>query len=283
MDFNLIGAGRLGRVIAKALLDSGKAALGAVCNAHFHKAREAIRQLGSGVAVPHLLDLPPADLTFITTPDDQILQLAKQLAEQGILRPGSTVVHCSAVLSTTALAPLKAKGCHLASFHPLKAFAKGTRAKQVFQGCDCSIEGDEQAVQLVSALFNPLGVRMIRLEAAAKSTYHAAAVIAANYLVTLAATAIELFEEAGISADLAKQLTTQLMGSSLTNIQQTKRLSHALTGPLQRGDLNTVSQHLTALSKPSTKTLYRSAALATLPLTNLPDELKEQLQVLLQS
>ncbi len=281
LNFNIIGAGRLGKAIAKALIASGQAQLRAVCNSGFSTAQLAVKQISSGIAVSSLAALPAADITFITTPDDLIPQLAKQLTKDKILKPQSIVVHCSGVLSTTALAPLRELGCHLATIHPLRAFKAGSLDNSIFQGCDCVIEGDDEALSVISNLFRHLGARIIPIKQENKIIYHAAAVIASNYLVTLAATAMELFNEAGISAGLAKQMTTNLMGSSLNNIVNSEYPAAALTGPLQRGDTNTLSMHLDVLPA-SIKDLYRSAALATLPLTTLSDEMKMQIVDLLE-
>jgi predicted short-subunit dehydrogenase-like oxidoreductase (DUF2520 family) len=281
LNFNIIGAGRLGKAIAQALIASGQAQLNAVCNASFSKAKLAVEQIGFGTAVHSIADLPAADLTFITTPDDLIPQLAMLLAKDKILAPQSIVAHCSGVLSTTALAPLKVLGCHLASVHPLRAFKAGNLDNSIFQGCDCVIEGDDEALNLISDLFRHLGARIIPIKQENKTVYHSAAVIASNYLVTLAATAIQLFNEAGIPASLAKQMTTNLMTSSLNNIENCEHPAAALTGPLQRGDINTITKHLDVLPA-SIKALYTSAALATLPLTTLSDEMKMRIKDLLE-
>ncbi len=283
MNFNIIGAGRLGKALALALVNSGQAKLKAVCNANFSKAKLAVERLGCGIAVPMLADLPAADLTFITAPDDKIHQLAKLLAEEKIIAPQSIVVHCSGVLSSTALNPLKVLGCQLVSVHPLRAFKLDNLDTAAFQGCDCVIEGEDEAQKVISSLFKQLGARLIPIKQEGKTVYHAAAVIASNYLVTLAGAAIDLLTEAGIDTNLAKEMTTNLMTSSLNNIKQAKNVAEALTGPLQRGDLHTLTKHLQALSQASIKDLYSSAALATLPLTTLSDELKMEVKSLLNN
>ncbi len=280
LTFNIIGAGRLGKALTRSLIKSGQAQLKAICNADFSKAKLVVEQMGSGVAVSRLADLPAADLTFITTPDDLISQVASQLASEKRLNPQSIVIHCSGVLSTSVLAPLKDLGCHLATIHPLKAFKAGNDDPLIFQDCDCVVEGDVEAVKIGSTLFEKLGARIIQINQEDKTIYHAAAVTASNYLVTLAATAVQLFNQAGISKVLAKEMTENLMTSSLNNIKQSENTADALTGPLQRGDLNTLAKHLEVL--PDTlKPLYKAAALATLPLTSLSDALKKKIETLL--
>ncbi|WP_028389396.1 Rossmann-like and DUF2520 domain-containing protein [Legionella fairfieldensis] len=283
MNFNIIGAGRLGKTLAYALINTGEIRLQAVCNEHFHQARLAIEHIGAGIAVSLLKDLPPVDLTFLTVNDDVISSLAKQLVKEKGITPGSIVAHCSGVLSSDALISLRNLGCQIASIHPLKAFKAGTLDKNAFKGCFCAVEGDEAAVDTLSLLFEKIGAKIIPIKPEAKTTYHAAAVIASNYLVTLAAAASELFEKAGVSGELSSQITTDLMQSSLVNIQQTPTLTEALTGPLLRGDLNTLRKHLDALEGTSLKALYCTAALATLPLTYLSEEQKTRIHNLINS
>ncbi len=238
----------------------------AVCNHGLSSAVKAVAELNSGLAVATLTDLPAVDVTFMTTPDDRIANLAKEWTN-----PGGIVVHCSGVLVSDVLAPLKNKGCLVASIHPFKAFRKDLVEQDAFQNCYCVVEGDEEAVQLLTTLFTQMGALVMPISAVKKSTYHAAAVMASNYLVTLAASAVELLIDAGLPEPQAQDMTQHLMQSSLSNIQQTTHIADALTGPLMRGDLDTINQHLNAIEVPYIDALYRAAALATLPLTHLDD------------
>ncbi|WED42967.1 Rossmann-like and DUF2520 domain-containing protein [Legionella cardiaca] len=281
MHFNLVGAGRLGKNIAFALTAKQQGQLGAICNRSPLSAALASQQIGSGTVVSNLKELPPVELTFITTPDDTIRRIADELAKEKIMLPGSIVVHCSGALNSNELLVLKKQGCHIASIHPLKAFRDNYIDSNAFQNCPCVVEGDDKAVALLIALFNSLGATLVPIKAEKKACYHAAAVFSSNYLVTLIATSIELLTEAGISHDLAKNISMKLMHSSFTNIEQTTDPKQALTGPLARGDVQTIEKHLVALLNPTLKALYRAAALATLPLTELEIEKKLALQQLL--
>ena len=264
MRFNIIGAGRLGKNLALSLLSRGGCELVAICNRRLNSAATAVADLGSGVAVEALSLLPAVDVTFITAPDDRIADIAAELAISG-----SIVVHCSGALSSGVLAPLQQHDCLIASIHPLRAFRENNLQANALQDCDCVVEGDPHAVELLTTLFTEMGARVMPISAMKKSTYHAAAVMASNYLVTLAACAVELLMDAGLSEVQAKGMTQQLMQSSLTNLQDTPHVAEALTGPLARGDLNTINQHLQAIKTPHIGALYRTAGLATLPLTNL--------------
>lgn len=274
MRVNIIGAGRLGKNLALSLVSHADAALVAVYNCRLDSALAAVAELGVGMAVGALADLPAVDVTFITTPDDSIASVAAALPASG-----SMVVHCSGVLSSDVLLPLKKKDCSVASIHPLRAFRSKHVSPDAFLACDCVVEGDERAVQILTTLFTTLGAQVMPITAAKKRTYHAAAVMASNYLVTLAGCAVELLMEAGLPEKQAQGMAQRLMQSSLTNLHNTNHTADALTGPLARGDLNTIDQHLHAIKTPHIQALYRAAGLATLPLTHLDHEVLNALRI----
>ena len=264
MRFNVIGAGRLGKNLALSLLSRADCELVAVCNQSIQSAVDAVAELGAGLAVGSLTELPIVDVTFITAPDDRLAEIALSL--RGV---SGTVVHCSGALSSDVLTPLKGQGCLIASIHPLKAFRKNNTQSNAFKDCDCVIEGDELAVDLLTTLFSDMGASVLPILAAKKASYHAAAVMASNYLVTLAGCAVELLMDSGLTETQANSMTQGLMQSSLNNLKHSNHVLEALTGPLSRGDMQTVHQHLQAIKNPSINALYRAAGLATLPLTHL--------------
>lgn len=283
MHFNLIGAGRLGSSLAAALIQRCHWQLSAVCNQHLEHARLQVSRLGTGQAIASIEALPHADVTFLTTSDDQLITIAEALAANPGIQPGDFVIHCSGVYSSSILSALKNKGCYVASIHPLKAFPSRTPNPDVFDGCDCVVEGDEVAVDFLLALFGQLGAKMLCLNAEKKQLYHAAATMASNYLVTLADVATSMLIEAGIVPEQAKLMCERLMENSLSNIKGSADVKQALTGPLMRGDLNTVLLHLNAITCPQIEGFYRAAGLATLPLTNNSGEQKTALQTLLMT
>jgi predicted short-subunit dehydrogenase-like oxidoreductase (DUF2520 family) len=282
MKINIIGAGRLGLSLARALIENLCAESLTICNRHFEHALKAVNTLGTGTAVETIADLPRADITFITAPDDAIAGIASQLATSHRTAPGQIIAHCSGVLNSEVLSPLRDSGCVLASIHPLRAFRANHVPFNAFQHCDCVVEGDTPAVVALTTLFTNMGSHIIPIMASKKATYHAAAVMASNYVVTLASCAFDLFHEAGLTDEQAQKITTRLMQSSLANLQSTTHASLALTGPLVRGDINTISMHLNAIQSEPINALYRAAGLATLPLTDLNNPilaaLKKQLK-----
>ncbi len=283
MQFNIIGAGRLGSSLAYALINRARWQLLTLCNQHLSSAQQTVERLKSGSAVATIVELSSAPITFIATPDDHIAEVAKTLANNPFLKPGDVVVHCSGVYSSSLLQPLSDRGCYVASIHPFKAFKTAMTDSDLFQDCDCVIEGDANALTLLSTLFGQLGAKVISLNTEKKQLYHAAATMASNYLVSLASIATSLLVEAGIEASLAKQMCERLMESNLQNIRASASAEQALTGPLLRGDIQTILLHLGAIKNPLIGDLYRAAGLATLPLTNNSDERLMTLSSLLES
>jgi predicted short-subunit dehydrogenase-like oxidoreductase (DUF2520 family) len=105
--------------------------------------------------------------------------------------------------------------------------------------------------------------------------------MASNYLVTLAAISEQLLLQTGMDKQQSKRMIYKLMQSNIDNLQQTDGIRHSLTGPLARGDIQTIAQHLQVITDSNTEMLYKTAAIATLPFTNLTDEQKGAIKELL--
>ena len=281
MHFNIVGAGRLGTSLSSALIHHMQWQLMAVCNQHLDTALHQVALLNSGHAVASIAALPHAPITFITTSDDDLASVAEALAKSSFVQPGDMIVHCSGVHYSAILSPLKNRGCYVASLHPLKAFPSKSPDVDAFSQCDCVVEGEESVVIFLSMLFGQLGAKVISLSAEKKPLYHAAATMASNYLVTLASSATSLLMDAGIAPSQAKLMCERLMENSLHNIKGSARVEQALTGPLMRGDMNTLLLHLNAIKNPHVEGLYRAAGLVTLPLTHHGDEHLAALNALL--
>ncbi|MCH9756543.1 MAG: DUF2520 domain-containing protein [Gammaproteobacteria bacterium] len=286
MHFNLIGPGRVGLALAHALINTNQYTLLGVYHPRLTSAKKAVQSLGFGTAYDTLKALPEADITFITTKDPDIESIVQALAKVQNLKPKSLIVHASGILSSDVLKPLKEQGTYIGSLHPLKAFVQKNRLEQnAFKQIYCAVEGDKAAVIQLTAIGRLLDATVFPIHPKEKATYHTAAIMASNYLVTLAAEASTLFECAGIPKTDVPALCTGLMQTSLDNLKQSDTVQNALTGPLMRGDIKTIQKHLKALeSSPSktAKTLYKTAGIATLPLTNLSPGKIQNIKALFQ-
>ncbi len=280
---NFIGCGKLGKTIAKLLTLNNLVTIAGVLNSSLKSTTDATRFIGQGLPCETIQQLPPADIYFITVGDDSIERICNQLVTEGIFKSGAIVVHCSGFLSSDVLSKAKSAGCFIASIHPIKSFANPEQSIKDFAGTYCGLEGDENIKSLLANLFTSIGGIVFELDKKKKVLYHAAAVIASNYLVTLHHQAFECYKAAGVDAITSKKIVSMLMSNTLNNINNSDH-EKALTGPIQRGDTLTVKGHITHLHNHSlTKSIYSTLGLATLPLTTHSDQKKSELQAVLNS
>ncbi len=228
----IIGAGRVGLTLARALIRSGT-----IVNV-FGREEPTVDQ---------------ADLVLIAVPDDAIGDVATRLARAGTITGRHIVLHTSGLRDRSALAALEPTGAALGSWHPLQTFAMPTDDLDVLVGIAAVIEGDGRALEAGRALAERLGLQpIVEITAAGKPAYHAAAVFASNYLVVLAEIARHLGIEAGAGAASA-EMFRPLMQRTLSNYSHVGVAS--LTGPIKRGDAGTVERHLAVLTGDQ-RTLY---------------------------
>lgn len=262
IDINIIGAGRLGKTLGKLFALNGARVVG-VTNLSIASAQEAISFIGQGQAFSTISELPKAQITFITTPDGDIESCARELR----LTSG-VVVHCSGCLSLP----------HVASLHPLRSFADPKISIKEFAGTYCAIEGDEFAKALLFKLVASIGGQAFAIDSKTKALYHAAAVMASNYVVTVFDKAVETFISAGVEEKIAPKLALSLMDGTLKNLHSTLSSQEALTGPIMRGDVSTITQHLGAMPSDSLAKFYKAMGVATLDIARLAPDLDLRLR-----
>ncbi|MCW5588650.1 MAG: DUF2520 domain-containing protein [Legionellales bacterium] len=274
--FCIIGAGRLGKTLGRLIVSKKLGTLLGIHNQTLESANRAIEFIGEGQAYQSISTLPSCNIIFITTNDDAIEACVTQLASSKQLAPNTIVLHCSGSLSSTILTPLKTQSVFIASAHPIRSVADPQRSMLNYEGTFCALEGDEQALMRLTDLFTAFGSIPFRISAATKHLYHAGTVFASNYLVTLFNTSLTCLVNAGIESSVAQRIVLNLMQGTLQNLAAAKHPHEALTGPLMRGDIETIKAHLAALS-PSLKHFYQALGLITLEMTALNSEQKEKL------
>lgn len=275
-----IGAGKVGTALATLLHRRGVDVV-AVSG----------RDLAGSKSIARAAGLPPeaanersrtlslASIVFLTVPDDAIGPLCREIAQEGGWREGQGVAHCSGALPSDVLQPARNMGALAASFHPLQAFATPEAALAHMTGSTFALEGDPPLVAQLTTFVRLLGGTPLFLRAEDKTLYHAAAALASNYAVTLAALASDLLVRDGIAPDVdtALRYLMPLLRGTLDNLDALG-LPGALTGPLVRGDAGTVARHIEALEgccSPDIAHLYRHLARLTLPLAQQKGGLDE--------
>lgn len=244
MRIGVVGAGKVGSAVSLLLKRAGYEAAG-VASRSRESAERLASQLGCSV-LPAAEVSRRSDCLLITTPDDAIPEVVARLAQEGAFREGELVVHMSGALTSEALRPAALQGAIPLSIHPIQSFADVEKAMELLPGSYFSIEGDERGYGFARRLVEDLGGRSFFLSSEKKVLYHAAAVMACNYLVGLFSCSMRLLEAAGVPEEIGLPAFLPLIAGTLENIKSLG-IPGALTGPIARGDSGTVRKHLSAL------------------------------------
>lgn len=204
---------------------------------------------------------PPPAAVVIAVADAGIAAVGSALASAG-LPAGTPVLHTSGSLGAEVLSPLAHGGCATGSLHPLAAVPHPVEGVRRLRGAWYAVEGHATAAAFAERLVAALDGRILRVAPGAKPLYHAGAVTASNYLVALLSAAERWLVEAGVSAGDARQALASLARGALEGVEALGPTG-ALTGPISRGDVETVLAHLSRLSPPD-RALYSVLARTTL-------------------
>lgn len=264
-SFAIIGCGRVGTSLARHLAKAGYRPAG-----FFSRTRQsALNAAKAAGNEPAVFDDPwaaaaNAEVVFLTTPDHAIAATCQLISQNKGVREKSVVLHCSGALSSNVLTAASEGGAVIGSMHPLQSFAAVTESNP-FAGIKVAIEGEAAAVDCAWQLAADLGADPISIRTEGKTLYHAAAVVASNYLVTLMRLSFQLLQASGVAESEAYSVLKPLISGTLTNIEQVG-MPDALTGPIARGDVETVSAHLAAIRQlsPEAADLYGRLGRATI-------------------
>ncbi len=257
----VVGAGRVGAVLASALREAGHEVVAAAGESDASRGR--IADLLPGVDI----DKPSAvargcDLLLLTVPDDMLGNVVSVLANSGALREGQYVVHTSGRHGLAILAPAIAVGAHAIALHPAMTFTGTAVDLERLGGCVFGLTAEPEERETAAALVADLGGRPMWVPETRRALYHAGLAHGANHLVTLVTEAMELLAAAG--ADDPAATLRPLLTAALDNALD--QGDAALTGPIVRGDVNTVRAHLEGIlvEAPTTLPSYLALARATL-------------------
>ena len=232
--FGVVGLGRVGLAMLTLLRDAGHTPVWAVSS----------KDIDFGVDIYRTIPPDPsgAQLVLLAVPDGRISQVARETA----LRwadgcRGVAFVHFSGLLTSAELHALAAQGGLTGSLHPLQSIVDAEQARDAMKESVFTFEGAGGARDVAVDVASSLGVPLVDIDPAHKALYHASAVVASNYLVAL-------MHQAGEIAQCAGMNLAHLMGLVQGTVSNIRRLgSAALTGPVARGDWDTVRAHVEAL------------------------------------
>jgi predicted short-subunit dehydrogenase-like oxidoreductase (DUF2520 family) len=257
----LIGPGRAGTTIALGLMDQGWTVVGVAGRAP--DAQSTTSAAACLASVPALVSevARGAALVLIATPDRAIEQVL--LAAEPAIEPGALVVHLAGSRGVDVFAPLLElrTGVRVGAMHPLQSFPSTTAGLERLEGAWAAVAGDPAVADIARSL----GLRPFELADSDRGRYHAAAVIASNHLVAL----LGQVERLASICSVPFEAFAPLVAASVQN-SFALGPAEALTGPVARGDLATVEQHLRDLD-PADRDAYRALAREAARLTGRRD------------
>jgi predicted short-subunit dehydrogenase-like oxidoreductase (DUF2520 family) len=283
----IIGAGRLGGSVGRLLATAGYRIVAVTARTR-RSAAAAARFVGAGEPMTDVARAAAgAAVVFITTPDRAIRAVCERIARGGDLRPGVLVAHASGAQTRELLDAARDEGAMRAVMHPLQSVPSREQGVANLPGSYFRIEADPGALRRVRALVRALGGSELVLprwksDPQSAALYHAGAVAASNYLVALIDYAVRHFQVLGADRQRALRAVLPLVRGTLANIERLG-IPQALTGPIARGDTQTIAGHVAALQEraPELLDLYRQLARQTVPLAReqggLTDQAAEEL------
>lgn len=265
LRIGVIGAGRVGTVLATALRAAGHEIVAAAGESAASRTRIETMLPGVPVAKPTAV-ARACDVLLLTVPDDMLGNVVTTLADAGALRAGQYVVHTSGRHGLGVLAPAVAIGARPVALHPALTFTGTDVDLPRLAGCVFGVTAPEAEKPLAERLVADLGGRIMWVPEERRSLYHASLAHGANHLVTLVSQAMEMLAAAGVGdagvdpADTLRPLLEAALSNALTYGDA------ALTGPIVRGDVETVRAHLRELATATPQDLpsYVAMARATL-------------------
>jgi predicted short-subunit dehydrogenase-like oxidoreductase (DUF2520 family) len=256
----------MGRVLALRLHERGYPVL-AVISRTRESAEDLAQAVEARVSSDSLHDLPAETrLLVCCIPDAKVAEVAGRLSRVAHPWRKTVVLHTSGALAADALDALAEEGARTLSFHPLQALTPSSEA-DALDGVYAGVQGEAPALGAGIELAVGLGMRYLILAAEDKPRYHLAASIASNFLVTLQSIVEQLLQSLDIDRATAQEVMAPLVRGTLDNLAASTP-EEALTGPILRGDLETVHKHGLALRRhtPHLVPVYASLAMETITL-----------------
>ncbi|NTW71424.1 MAG: DUF2520 domain-containing protein [Eubacteriaceae bacterium] len=264
MKIGFIGAGKVGTALGIYFTKKGLSVTG------YFSRSESSSQLAStltGTAAFEDMEslVQSSKVIFITTGDDQISNIVDLLRISSELSKEHTLIHTSGALSTDIFDPLGKIGCGLCSLHPIMTFSESLKASENLSETKFTLEGNIQGNEQAQKLLDTTNNQFFIIPKESKILYHAAACVLSNYLVTLIDSGFAMLQGAGINKENIAAAFMPLISATFSNIEKSGTVN-SLTGPLARGDENTIAKHMLAIETqfPESFALYQTLGIATL-------------------
>jgi predicted short-subunit dehydrogenase-like oxidoreductase (DUF2520 family) len=254
----IVGAGRVAQALGRLLVEGGQSVV-AIAGRDPERTARAARFLEGHARPTAIQELHAvASHVLIAVSDAAIEPVATILAQSGFRR--GVALHTCGAKGPEALKVLARQGVSCGALHPMQSFATAEHGVANLAGSIVAVDGDPQALRWASSIVSLLSGRSIRIRPEHRAMYHAAAVMASNYVTALIYAAVELLQAAGVERSTGLSLLAPIVRASAEN-SFTLGPVNALTGPIERADIHTVAAHLKGLehSARSVRDLYCAA------------------------
>ena len=245
-NLSVIGCGKVGKTLASLFYGGGVFNIDSIVNTTIESGLEAVKFIGAGKASVNLTGLSQSGVIMISVPDDEIYGCALKLARCGSVKPGTVAFHCSGFRDSGSLEPLAACGCLTASVHPARSFSDPKAAARNFAATPCALEGEQSALEFLKQALSAIGGDVFIISAQKKPLYHSAAVFLNNYIVALMHASLSLLAKSGLTEEQSKNIAAALAPAAVDNVLRFGA-GASLTGPVARGDTETVNKEIEAL------------------------------------
>ncbi len=240
MRIGIIGSGRVGYSVGRYLSDNQMDVTG-FYDRHHERAQDAAAfcKKDSFQSLEELVYA--SDTLFLTTQDSEIRHVWDCIREMSITN--KIICHFSGSLSSVVFQGIERTGAVCCSIHPMLAFSDKYASYLQLKNAFFTVEGDAKAVSLMQALFQPLGNTVVEIDASKKALYHCAASVLSNQVIAVLDSGYRMLEQVGFSKEEVLAATSSLITGNVANVIATG-CENALTGPIERGDVQTVRKHL---------------------------------------
>ena len=258
----IVGCGRVGQVLGIAA-SRGNYPVTACASRSRGSAARLVAAITDCAVADTPADLAAAcDWIFLTVPDDQVATVAASIPWGA----HHLALHCSGALPADVLRTGDTTRARVAGFHPIQTLADLDSGLANLPGSAIGIEADDEIYEPLAAFARAIGATPLRLREGDRSLYHVGCVLASNFTVGLIALAIHLWETVGIDPHTARDALLPLLAGTARNLSHAEP-ADALTGPLVRGDSQTIARHLTALeTEPDAQSVYMAMSRSLLGL-----------------
>lgn len=250
MKIGIVGAGKVGCSLGKYISESTACKHADICiSGYAGRSKESVESAATftkTTAFDSMHEIiEKSDVLFITTPDDVIHKVWVEMKEKSI--EGKIICHFSGSLSSDIFSDREEFGVSACSIHPMYAFSNKFTAYKQLNNVLFTMEGDEKALPAMVSVFEKMGNTVCVISSDKKVTYHAAASMVSNMMIGLYEQSLRMFEKCGFDRKMARTLVKPLVTGNVQNFLE-KTPQEALTGPIERNDIDTVTKHLSVLS-----------------------------------